>query len=213
MIRTRLKLAATLTLVVFALTGFQTSRGHGHGSHGSHGGYGGSSDHGKSDDSGGGCSTPKKRNHYDSDDDDDYGSGSGSGDTTSASPSPAVSEEPDVDVVVVDCVKPAGKKGTGAGTGMGKGKPGGRADTTATVRVTAKPGVTGTYRIALTFEERANVPVDGGEILVKIDGPGEKRYDVPMKNPKSVDRVKLCTVGNVWEDDSSPTEPLATPRR
>ncbi|BAU84069.1 hypothetical protein SLA_3155 [Streptomyces laurentii] len=200
MIRTRLKLAATLTVVVLALTGFQTGRG-GHGSHG------GSSDHGKSDDSGGGCSTSSKKNHYD-DDDDDYGSGSGSDsgngdDSSSSSPSPTASVAPDVEVVVVDCVKPAEKKR--------KNRAARKADTTATVRVKAKPGVTGLYRVALTFQERENVPVDSGEILVSVDGTSEKLYDVKMKNPGSVDKAKICTVGNVWEDETATTSP-AQPR-
>ncbi|MFE4592237.1 hypothetical protein [Streptomyces laurentii] len=198
MIRTRLKLAATLTVVVLALTGFQTGRG----GHGSHSGSGS----GKSDDSGGGCSTSSKKNHDYDDDDDDYGSGSGSGsdsasgdDSYSASPSPTASAAPDVEVVVVDCVDPAEKKR--------KNRPARKADTTATVRVKAKPGVTGLYRIALTFEERENVPVDSGEILVSVDGTSEKLYDVKMKNPGSVGKVKDCTVGNVWEDETATTPP------
>ncbi|MFE6103677.1 hypothetical protein ACFVQ4_27440 [Streptomyces laurentii] len=198
MIRTRLKLAATLTVVVLALTGFQAGRG----GHGSHSGSGS----GKSDDSGGGCSTSSKKNHDYDDDDDDYGSGSGSGsdsasgdDSYSASPSPTASAAPDVEVVVVDCVDPAEKKR--------KNRPARKADTTATVRVKAKPGVTGLYRIALTFEERENVPVDSGEILVSVDGTSEKLYDVKMKNPGSVGKVKDCTVGNVWEDETATTPP------
>ncbi|MFE7414101.1 hypothetical protein [Streptomyces laurentii] len=200
MIRTRLKLAATLTVVVLALTGFQTGRG----GHGSHSGSGS----GKSDDSGGGCSTSSKKNHDYDDDDDDYGSGSGSDsgsdsasgdDSYSASPSSTASAAPDVEVVVVDCVDPAEKKR--------KNRPARKADTTATVRVKAKPGVTGLYRIALTFEERENVPVDSGEILVSVDGTSEKLYDVKMKNPGSVGKVKDCTVGNVWEDETATTPP------
>ena len=84
-----LKLTAVSTLVVLALTGFSTGRGHGGGS-GSHdgGGGGGCSSSSQNHDSSSGGS---HRDHYDDDDydDDDYGSGSSGGSEATASPEDA----------------------------------------------------------------------------------------------------------------------------
>ncbi|MFF9665699.1 hypothetical protein ACF1FY_26885 [Streptomyces althioticus] len=85
-----LKLTAVSALVVLALTGFSTGRGHGGSSGGDHDGGGG-----------GGCSSSSQNHdsssgsHRDYDDDDDYGSGSG-GSEASMSPDAAT-------VTLVDC--------------------------------------------------------------------------------------------------------------
>jgi hypothetical protein len=78
----RLKFTAVTALVVLALTGFSTGRGHGSSSGGSDGGSGGgcsssSQDHDSSSSTSGGGT----HRDYDDDDDDDYGSSSGSAST------------------------------------------------------------------------------------------------------------------------------------
>ncbi|MFE7597614.1 hypothetical protein [Streptomyces sp. NPDC057494] len=183
MVRTRLKLAATLTVVVLALTGFHTGKG-GHGS--SSGGGSGKSKSGKSrshsgshddDDSGGGCSSDEKSN-------DDY-SGSG-GSTASASPSPTSAK---VEVVVVDCVKPAQKKR--------KGRPARRADTTSTLKITSHDALEGTYEVTLEFKGGTGSAVDSTTALVTVGSYEEKTFEVAMKNPKAVSSVKNCWVYDV----------------
>ncbi|MEU0911239.1 hypothetical protein [Streptomyces althioticus] len=86
-----LRLTAVSALVVLALTGFSTGRGHGGTSGGDH------------DGGGGGCSSSSQNHdsssgsHRDYDDDDDYGSSSGSG-GSEASMSPDAAT-----VTLVDC--------------------------------------------------------------------------------------------------------------
>ena len=194
MVRTRLKMAATLTVVVLALTGFQT----GHGS--SSGGGSGKSKSGKSrshsgdDDSGGGCSSDEKSN-------DDYSGSGGSGSTTTA-PSPTASRAV-ADVVVVDCVKPAQKKR--------KGKPARKADTTATLRITSRSAYTETYEVTLEFKGASGSAVDSVEALVTVDGGATKTFEVKMKTPKAVDQVKNCWVYDVREAPGATATPSETP--
>ncbi|MFJ7130446.1 hypothetical protein [Streptomyces sp. NPDC098101] len=188
MIRTRLKLAATLTVVVLALTGFHTGKG----GHGSGGGSGksksGTSKSGKSrghssdddDDSGGGCSNSEKDN-------DDYGSGGG---TTAPSPTTTTTGS-GVEVVVADCVKPARKKG--------KGRTARAADTTAILEVTSHDAVEKTYRVVLEFRGAAGNAVDSAETVVTVGAHERKTFEVAMKNPKAVDRVRNCRVDDVRE--------------
>ncbi|WP_306325423.1 hypothetical protein [Streptomyces venezuelae] len=182
MVRTRLKLAATLTVVVLALTGFHT----GHGSGGSGGGSGKSksgkskSRHSDDDDSGGGCSNDEKSN-------DDYSGADGSGTRTTA-PTPTASRAV-AEVVVVDCVKPAEKKR--------KGRPARKADTTATLEITSKSSDTETFRVTLEFKASSGSAVDSAETLVTVEGGGTKRFEVGMKNPKAVGQVKNCWVYDV----------------
>ncbi|MEV8590169.1 hypothetical protein [Streptomyces sp. NPDC051180] len=183
MVRTRLKLAATLTVVVLALTGFHTGKS-GHGS----GGGSGKSKSGKSrshsgsdDDSGGGCSSDEKSN-------DDYG-GSGSGSTATASPSPSRAE---AKVEVLDCVEPARKKR--------KGKPARSADTTATLRITSRAYDTTTFRVTLEFKGASGSAVDSAETVVTVGGGDTKTFEIAMRNPKAVDRVKNCWVYDVRQD-------------
>ncbi|MER7743616.1 hypothetical protein ABTX34_35920 [Streptomyces sp. NPDC096538] len=87
-----LRLTAVSALVVLALTGFSTGRGHGSGGDGE-GGCSSSSQNHDSSSSGGGS----HRDYYDDDDDDDYGDSGGSGGVdTTASPDAAM-------VTLVDC--------------------------------------------------------------------------------------------------------------
>ncbi|MFD3945945.1 hypothetical protein [Streptomyces sp. NPDC058579] len=180
--RRGLKLAATLTVVVLALTGFQTSK--------SSGGSGGKS---KSSGSGGGCSSSKKKNNdYDYDDNNDLGSSSGGSDYTTA-PTPSVTSSPTstVDVVVVDCVKPEQKKR--------KGKPARKADTTATLEITSREIMTQTFKVEVDFEGSGGVDVDEASKLVTVE-PGEtKTFEVAMASPKTVAKVKTCAVDRVTE--------------
>ncbi|MFZ4155627.1 hypothetical protein [Streptomyces pseudogriseolus] len=94
-----LKLTAVSTLVVLALTGFSTGRGHGGGS-GSHDGGGGggcSSSSQNHDSSSGGSHRDYDDDDYDDYGDDDYGSsGSSGGSEATASPD-------DATVTLVDC--------------------------------------------------------------------------------------------------------------
>ncbi|CAM5264383.1 hypothetical protein [Streptomyces tanashiensis] len=180
MVRTRLKLAATLTVVVLALTGFHTGKG----GHGSSGGGSGKSKSGKSrshsdsdDDSGGGCSSDEKSN-------DDY-SGSG-GSTASASPSPTSAK---VEVEVVDCVKPAQRKR--------KGRPARKADTTSTLRITSHDALEGTYEVTLEFKAATGSAVESVATVVTVGAYEDKTFEVAMKSPKAVDRVKSCYVYDV----------------
>ncbi|MET9675020.1 hypothetical protein ABZY68_18270 [Streptomyces sp. NPDC006482] len=189
MVRTRLKMAATLTVVVLALTGFQTSTGGKSGSGKSRGG-----------DSGGGCSSSKKSNDdYDgggstggSDSGADSGSGGGSGSGATVTPTVTSSTAARVEVVVVDCVKPAQKKR--------KGKPARAADTTATVEVTPKDWtVQGTFEITVEFKDAQGVTVDARTVDVTVEEGATETVDVAMRTPKAVDRVRNCVPGEVRE--------------
>jgi hypothetical protein len=191
--RRGIRLAATLTVVALALTGFQTS---------SSGGKGGSGkSRSKSSGSGGGCSSSKKKN----DDyayDDDAGSGGGGSEytaqpTVTATPSPTS----DFAVVVVDCVKPAQKKR--------KGKPARKADTTATLEITSRAAVEETVKVTLQFRAQAAV-VDTVDKVVTVQ-PGQTRtFDIAMAKPRTVDQVKACEVWRGARPDPSapPLQPL-----
>ncbi|MEV8625768.1 hypothetical protein [Streptomyces sp. NBC_01268] len=196
MVRTRLKLAATLTVVVLALTGFQTSSSGGHG--GGSGKSGSRSGKSKSGgDSGGGCSSSKKRN-------DDYdGGGSGDG-TYTPSPTASTSTAPTagVEVVVVDCVEPARKKR--------KGRPAVKADTTATLRITSRDATAGTYRIVVEFKGSLGSKADGAETVVTVGGGETKTFEVAMRNPKAVDKVKDCYVYDVRRQPEGTPTPTPT---
>ncbi|MER5961929.1 hypothetical protein [Streptomyces sp. NPDC002057] len=187
MVRTRLKMAATLTVVVLALTGFQT----GHGSSSSGGGSGKSKSR-SGDSDGGGCSSSKKSNDdYEDHDDSSGGSGGGVTETATATPSVTSSTAP-VEVVVVDCVEPGQRKR--------KGRPARSADTTATVEVTPRDWrVRGTYEIVLAFKDAKGATVDGRAVEVTMADGETQTVDVPMRNPKTVDRVKNCEIGTVRE--------------
>ncbi|MFF5976837.1 hypothetical protein ACFY7C_35575 [Streptomyces sp. NPDC012769] len=192
MVRTRLKLAATLTVVVLALTGFQTSSG----------GKGGGSKSGKSKSSrGGGCSSSEKKN-----DDYDYeGAGTasgGSGNGSTYTPSPTSSPTSDVEVFVVDCVEPAQKKR--------KGKPARKADTTATLKLTSRSAYPKTYKVVLEFKGTGGSAVDRAETVVSVDGNASKTFDVRMRKPKAVGQVKDCYVYDVRELAPTTPAPSAT---
>ncbi|MFJ5079880.1 hypothetical protein ACIP8Z_35540 [Streptomyces sp. NPDC088553] len=198
MVRTRLKLAATLTVVVLALTGFHT----GHGGSSSGGGSGKSKSgksksRGSDDDSGGGCSSDEKSN-------DDY-SGSGGGSTAEPytyDPTPTASPTAAVHVTTVDCVKPAQKKR--------KGKPARRADTTTTLRITSDAWEEKTFRVHVEFRDAGYKKVDEAETTVTVERRGTKTFEVGMAHPGTVGRVKDC-VAYVEGEVPGPTASTATP--
>ncbi|MGW6391322.1 hypothetical protein ACWFR1_12655 [Streptomyces sp. NPDC055103] len=198
MVRTRLKMAATLTVVVLALTGFQTSTG-GKGGSGSGKSKSGKSKSGKSrshsdDDSGGGCSSDEQGNG-------DYSGSGGSGSQPTA-PTPTASRAV-ADVVVVDCVKPAQKKR--------KGKPARKTDTTATLRITSRSAYTETFEVTLEFKGVSGSAVDSAEAVVTVEGGATKTFEVSMKTPKVVDQVKNCWVYDVRETPGATATPSVTP--
>ncbi|MFB7941393.1 hypothetical protein [Streptomyces sp. NPDC056049] len=192
-------MAATLTVVVLALTGFQTSSG----------GKGGSSGKSKSK-SGGGCSSDKKDNddYQGSGSSGGYGgtggdSGSGTGDSGSGGeytpePTATATDGLGVDAVVVDCVKPAQKKR--------KGKPARKADTTATLRIVNEGpySTTDTYRVTLEFRSGAGSVVDTAETVVTVGSGQRKDFEVGMAKPRLVDKVKKCVIREAVEIDDPP---------
>ena len=173
-----LRLAATLTVVMLALTGFQTS------SHGGSSGKSGKSRSGKSksSSSGGGCSSSEKKNDdYSHSNADETYDDSGSGGTT-ATPSVTTSPTSLVDVVVVDCVDPATKKR--------KGRPARKADTTATLRITSRATLTETFQVTLEFKDAGGSRVDSAVQRITVEAGEAKDVEVAMKNPRTVDRVR-----------------------
>ncbi|MFE0644169.1 hypothetical protein ACFW2Y_21530 [Streptomyces sp. NPDC058877] len=193
MVRTRLKLAATLAAVVLALTGFHTGKG-GHGSGTS------KSRSGKSRSSkGGGCSNDGKSN-------DDYEGSVTSGQASTATASATAEPSPTakVEVVVVECVEPERKKAAG--------KSARKADTTATLRITSHDALPGTYEVTLYFEGATGAVVDSSRARVTVDAYDVKTFQVAMGNPKSVSTVKRCRVGDVREQDATAIPvPTASP--
>ncbi|MGA5197803.1 hypothetical protein [Streptomyces exfoliatus] len=194
MVRTRLKLAATLTVVVLALTGFHT----GHGSGGSGGGSG-KSKSGKSR-SDGGCSSDEKSN-------DDYsgsGGSGGSGGGTPYAPTPTAASTAGAVTAVVDCVDPAQKKR--------KGKPARKADITATVKVRSTAAMEKTFRIVVVFKGASGGVVDHVTTEVTVEPGGMKTVEVEMAHPENVGRVKECWSYDMGEEGApaSTATPSAT---
>ncbi|MHA4776908.1 hypothetical protein L1085_020755 [Streptomyces sp. MSC1_001] len=205
MVRTRLKLAATLAVVVLALTGFHS--GHGSGSGGG-GGGGGKSKSGKSrsdDDSGGGCSNDDKGNGDYSGSGDSGGSGRSAADEYTYDPTPTSTPTADVHVSVVDCVEPAQKKR--------KGKRAVKADTTATVRITSDAWEEKTFRVVVRFEGAGHRAVDQAETTVTVERRGTKTFEVAMPHPEAVGRVEECVAfdeGEVPGTTATPSSASST---
>ncbi|MFE2557963.1 hypothetical protein ACFXGT_18460 [Streptomyces sp. NPDC059352] len=199
MVRTRLKMAATLTVVVLALTGFHT----GHGSSSSGGGSGKSrSGGGDSDSDGGGCSSSKKSNDdYDGSAGSSGGSG-GSGEEYTYDPTPTSSPTAAIRAQVVDCVEPAQAKR--------KGRPARKADTTATVKIVSEAYAAKTVRVVVRFLGADRTEVDRAETVIEVGYRETKTFELAMESPKAVGRVKDCEVWEVSEVSSTAT-PTATP--
>ncbi|WEH35286.1 hypothetical protein PZB75_19135 [Streptomyces sp. AM 4-1-1] len=187
MMRRRMRFAGVLLVVVLALTGFQTSSHSGKSRGGksrSGSGRSTSKHKGSSGSSGGGCSNSKKNNSdYHGHGTDNYGSTGGgtSGGTTSGTMSDTTETAgPEPETSVVDCVSP------------GKGRR--KADTTSTVRLTARGTGSHTYEVDVTFLDAHGVYVDSGEAEVRLDGGDTRTLSVRMDSPSRVSRVKKCAV-------------------
>ncbi|WP_405854475.1 hypothetical protein OG361_17100 [Streptomyces sp. NBC_00090] len=197
MVRTRLKMAATLTVVVLALTGFQT----GHGSSSSGGGSG-KSRSGDGDSDGGGCSSSKKSNDdYDGSGGSSGGSG-GSGEEYTYDPTPTSTPTAVIRAQVVDCVEPAQAKR--------KGRPARKADTTATVKIVSEAYAAKTVRVVVRFLGTDRTEVDRAETVIEVGYRETKTFELAMESPKAVGQVKDCEVWEVSEVSSTAT-PTVTP--
>ncbi|MFE8956100.1 hypothetical protein [Streptomyces althioticus] len=160
-----LRLTAVSALVVLALTGFSTGRGHGGTSGGDHDGGGG-----------GGCSS-SSQNHdsssgshrdYDDDDDydDDYGSSSGSG-GSEASTSPDAAT-----VTLVDCAS--------------------EETPYATVEVTNTDTVEGIFSVTVVFKDAAGEELTRGTEEVSVPAGETTAARVPVDDEASVPLVDDC---------------------
>ncbi|NEC49830.1 hypothetical protein G3I18_14765 [Actinospica acidiphila] len=158
-----LKLTAVSALVVLALTGFSTGRGHG-GSSGHHDG-----------DGGGGCSS-SSQNHdsssgshrdYDDDDDydDDYGSGGSGGSEVSAYPSAAPMK-------LVECAS--------------EEKP------YATVEVTNSDTLEGTFSVVVIFKDVSGDELTRGTEEVSIPAGETTEVKVQVDDEASLPRIDAC---------------------
>ncbi|MEU4890864.1 hypothetical protein AB0B12_05305 [Streptomyces sp. NPDC044780] len=185
--RRGLRLAAVLTVVLVALTGFK-GRGHGHGGGG--GGCSGSSSHhsGSSSGSGsGGYSDSDDESsttgagtggsRYRDYDDDDYGDSASSG----SSGGSASSSEPEA--IVVSC---AGKDAKDE-----SGRP------AATVKVRNRSGVAETYSVDMNFKDRDGVTLTSGRADVRVPAGRSRTVRVPLDDPSPSGTVVTCEVVSV----------------
>ncbi|MEV5271107.1 hypothetical protein [Streptomyces werraensis] len=157
-----LRLTAVSTLVVLALTGFSTGRGHGGGS--GDGGGGGCSSSSQNHDSSSGGS---HRDHDDDDDYDDYGSGSGGSGGTEASMSPDAAT-----VTLVDCAS--------------------EETPYATVEVANTDTVDGTFSVTVAFKDAAGEELDSGTEEVFVPAGGTTPVRIPVNDTESVPLIEEC---------------------
>ncbi|WP_262700396.1 MULTISPECIES: hypothetical protein [Streptomyces] len=195
--RRGLRLAAVLTVVLVALTGFK-GRGHGHGGGG--GGCSSSSSHhssGSGSDSGSGSGSGSG-GYSDSDDessttgagsggsryrdydDDDYGDSASSGSPGGS----ASSNEPRA--TVVSCAE--------KGKDAEKGKSGGPE---ATVKVRNRSGTTDTYLVDMNFKDRDGTTLTSGRADVRVPAGKTRTVRVPLDDPSVVGTVVRCEVVSV----------------
>ncbi|MFF0107794.1 hypothetical protein [Streptomyces hirsutus] len=168
-----LKLTAVATLVVLALTGFSTGRGHGGGSGGGDGGGCSSSsqNQGSSSTSGGGSHRDYDDDDYDDDeygDYDDAGGGNtrGSGGSASASLQDATTE-------LLSCASDKTRY--------------------ATVRVTNPNAVDGVFLVTLAFEDSTGhtLSTRSQRVAVTADGTATTRVQVDGTS-KRASRIPVC---------------------
>ncbi|MFF2505089.1 hypothetical protein ACFVTY_17155 [Streptomyces sp. NPDC058067] len=189
MLRRGLKLTALATVVVLALTGFSTGRGHG-GSGKSRGGSGSSWSGGSHSSSGGGGCSSSKQNHGggytgshhsdygdDSYDDDSYGSSGGSDTATD-------SVTGDADVVIVDCAGPGRK--------AGKRRAAGKADSTVTVRVTSQAPGTNDFSVGVDLLDGGGRLVENVSKSVTLDERETETLTLRMTMPRQAANVYRC---------------------
>ncbi|MFI0505863.1 hypothetical protein ACH3WN_23875 [Streptomyces albogriseolus] len=157
-----LRLAAVSTLVVLALTGFSTGRGHG-GSSGDGGGGGCSSSSQNHDSSSGGS----HRDYDDDDDYDDYGSGSGGSGGSEASMSPDAAT-----VTLVDCAS--------------------EETPYATVEVANTDTVDGTFSVTVVFRDAAGEELDRGTEEVFVPPGETTPVRISVNEAESVPLIEEC---------------------
>ncbi|WPP30478.1 hypothetical protein [Streptomyces sp. CL7] len=158
-----LRLAAVSTLVVLALTGFSTGRGHG-GSSGDGGGGGGCSSSSQNHDSSSGGS---HRDYDDDDYDDDYGSGSGGSGGSEASMSPDAAT-----VTLVDCAS--------------------EETPYATVEVANTDTVSGTFAVTVVFRDAAGEELDSGTEEVFVPAGETTPVRISVNDAESVPLIEEC---------------------
>ncbi|MFE8969413.1 hypothetical protein ACFYMR_22850 [Streptomyces albogriseolus] len=158
-----LKLTAVSTLVVLALTGFSTGRGHG-GSSGDGGGGGGCSSSSQNHDSSSGGS---HRDYDDDDYDDDYGSGSGGSGGSEASMSPDAAT-----VTLVDCAS--------------------EETPYATVEVANTDTVDGTFSVTVVFRDAAGEELDSGTEEVFVPAGETTPVRISVNDAESVPLIEEC---------------------
>ncbi|MBU3867837.1 hypothetical protein KN815_28420 [Streptomyces sp. 4503] len=187
--RRGLRLAAVLTVVLVALTGFK-GRGHGHGgggggcssssSHHSGSGSGSSSGSGgysDSDDESSTTGSGSGGSRYRDYDDDDYGDSASSG----SSGGTASSNGPQT--TVVSC---AGKAGNDK-----SGRP------AATVKVRNRSGAADTYLVDMSFQDRDGSTLTSGRADVRVPAGKSRTVRVPLDDPSVSGTVVRCEVVSV----------------
>ncbi|GAA1730902.1 hypothetical protein [Streptomyces yatensis] len=180
--RRGLRLAAVLTVVLVALTGFK-GRGHGHGGGG--GGCSSSSSH----HSGSGSGSSSGSGGYSDSDDESSTTGSGSGgsryrdyddDDYGSSPSSGSSSPNAPRTTVVLCA--------------GKDKSGHPA---ATVKVRNRSGGADTFLVDMSFQDRDGSTLTTGRADVRVPAGKSRTVRVPLDDPSVSGTVVRCEVVSV----------------
>ncbi|WP_413807766.1 hypothetical protein [Streptomyces sp. OE57] len=193
--RRGLRLAAVLTVVLVALTGFK-GRGHGHGGGGggcssssSHHSSGSGSDSGSgsggysdSDDESSTTGAGSGGSRYRDYDDDDYGDSASSG-SSGGSASP---HEPQA--TVVSCA------GKGKDAEKGEDKDGRPA---ATVKVRNRSGAADTYLVDMNFKDQDGTTLTSGRADARVPAGKTRTVRVPLDDPSVVGTVVRCEVVSV----------------
>ncbi|MEV6133275.1 hypothetical protein AB0M05_41855 [Streptomyces violaceusniger] len=185
--RRGLRLAAVLTVVLVALTGFK-GRGHGHGgggggcssssSHHSGSGSGsGSGGYSDSDDESSTTGSGSGGSRYRDYDDDDYGDSASSG----SSGGTASSNEPQT--TVVSCAGKASQDKSGRPA--------------ATVKVRNRSGAADTYLVDMSFQDRNGSTLTSGRADVRVPAGKSRTVRVPLDDPSVSGTVVRCEVVSV----------------
>ncbi|MFE2441199.1 hypothetical protein ACH4TQ_25305 [Streptomyces sp. NPDC021218] len=186
--RRGLRLAAVLTVVLVALTGFK-GRGHGHGGGG--GGCSSSSSHHSG--SGSGSSSGSGSGGYSDSDDESSTTGSGSGgsryrdyddddygDSASSGSSGGTASSNGPQATVVSCAGKAGKDKSGRPA--------------ATVKVRNRSGAADTYLVDMSFQDRNGSTLTSGRADVRVPAGKSRTVRVPLDDPSVSGTVARCEV-------------------
>ncbi|MFD9002730.1 hypothetical protein ACFV0T_17400 [Streptomyces sp. NPDC059582] len=165
----RLRFTAVSVLVVLALTGFSTGRGHRGGSHGGDGGGGCSSSGQDHDGSSSGGGTSGSRYH-DYDDDDDTTT-TGGGGSTAQTPTQTPTGQDVADVRLVRCATADNPK--------------------ARLDVRNYNATDGTFSVHVAFEDAEGVTVDERTMDVKVAARNWAVVEVPLE-PAVAAKVEHC---------------------